>query len=131
MQRARAAVDLERAVERRGHPAKYLSEIVAFEELLSGEVNFIIALPIFTKKQIRKFGLTGRLLPHKVTRHVMPSRPLGVNVPLGLLTDTSISREEAEQKLGEILARRHVQRKPPGSVVDGRRYQEELLLFST
>ncbi len=127
-QRARIAVSLEKVMVTKGHPVKYLSEIVAFEQLRSGEVNFVISVPIFTKEQIRNFGLTGHLLPHKVTRHVMPSRPLGINAPLSLLSESS--REEAERKLGEILSQRRVERKPPGSVVDGRRYQEELLLFS-
>lgn len=130
IERARTAVDLERAMVRKGHAVIYLSEIVAFQELKSGEVNLIVSVPIFTKQQIREFGLTRRLLPHKVTRHVMPSRPLGINVPLELLTDPTISREEADQKLGQLLAQRQVEKKPPGSVVDGRRYQEELLIFS-
>lgn len=128
IQRARTAVSLEKAMEKRGHPAEYLSEIVALEELKSGEVNFIVALPIFTKEQIRESGLTGNLLPHKVTRHVIPSRPLWTNVPLALLTDPA-SSDEAERMLVQILAQRKVERKPPGSVVDGRRYQEELLIF--
>ncbi len=130
IQRARTAIDLEKVMVKKGHAVTYLSEIVALQELRSGEGNFIIAVPIFTKQQIQEFGLTGRLLPHKVTRHVIPSRPLGINVPLGLLTDPTTSREEADQKLGELLAQRQVERKPPGSVVDGRRYQEELLIFS-
>ncbi len=128
--RARTAVNLERAMVGKGHSVTYLSEIVAFQELKSGEANLIISVPIFTKQQIREFGLTGSLLPHKVTRHVIPSRPLRINVPLELLSDPTISREEADLKLGELLAQRQVERKPPGSVVDGRRYQEELLIFS-
>ena len=131
IQVARTAVDLERTMVKKGLAVTYLSEIVALQELRSGEVNFIISVPIFTKMQIREFGLTGRLLPHKVTRHVIPSRPLGINVPLELLTDAAISRDEADQRLGELLAQRRVERKPPGSVVDGRRYQEELLIFLT
>ncbi len=130
IQRARTAVDLEKAMVKKGHAVTYFSEIVALQQLRSGEASLIISVPIFTKQQIREFGLTGRLLPHKVTRHVIPSRPLGINVPLGLLTDPTTSREEADQKLGELLAQKQVERKPPGSVVDGRRYQEELLIFS-
>ncbi len=129
IQRARTAVNLEKVMVKKGHAVTYLSEIVALQELRSGEVTFIISVPIFTKLQIREFGLTGHLLPHKVTRHIIPSRPLGINVPLELLRDAAISREEADQKLGELLAQRQVERKPPGSVVDGRRYQEELLIF--
>lgn len=130
IERARTAVSMEKAMVKKGHAVTYLSEIVAIQQLKSGEVNFVISVPIFTKQQIREFGRKGRLLPHKVTRHVIPSRPLGIDVPIRLLTDRTISREEADRKLGELLAARRINRKPPGSVVDGRRYEEELLVFS-
>lgn len=130
IQRARTAVALEKTLAKKGHAPTYLSEIVALQELKKpGQGNLVISTPIFTKNDIRQFGLTGRLLPHKVTRHVIPSRPLGIDVPLELLMD-SVSREEADRRLGELLAKRHVDRKPPGSVVDGRRYEEELLIFA-
>lgn len=131
IQRSRTAVSLEKAMVKNGHPVSYLSETVALNKLQSNEMNFIISVPIFTKQQIHEFGITGHLLPHKVTRHVMPSRPLGIDIPLQMLTDRAISREEADRKLGELLAQRHVERKPPGSLVDGRRYEEELLIFSS
>ncbi len=130
IQRAQIAVSLEKGMVKRGQAVTYVSEIIALEELKKpGEVSFAILVPIFTKQQIREFGLTGRLLPHKVTRHVIPSRPLGIDVPLQMLTAPAISFEEANRKLGELLAHRHIDRKPPGSVFDGRRYEEELLIF--
>ena len=131
IEKANTAALLERAMVSRGHAVEYLSEIVAIEHLKSRVVNFLIQVPIFSKKQIREFGLNQRLLPHKVTRHVIPSRPLRINVPLELLQDPSISQVEANRKLGELLAAKKIERKPPGSIVDGRRYEEELLVFST
>lgn len=127
---ARTAVMLERSLVKQGHHVDYLSETVAIQMLRSGSANFVILLPIFSKQQIRELGMRGLLLPHKVTRHVMPSRPLRIDIPLALLTDPAISREEANRRLGEALSTRHVDRKPPGSVVDGRRYEEELLVFA-
>jgi len=128
--RARTAVRLEKAMLKTGHSVDYQSEAVAIERLKSGSANLVISLPIFSKQQIREFGLQKRLLPHKVTRHIVPSRPLRADIPLELLRDEGRSRVESEKKVGEMLAERHVERKPPGSVVDGRRYEEELLLFS-
>jgi len=130
IQRARTAVSLERTMVKEGHAVRYLPEISALEKLQSNEMNLLISVPIFTKEQIREFGVEGRLLPHKVTRHVMPSRPLRIDIPLQMLTDRTISIDEANRKLGELLAQRHIDRKPPGSVVDGRRYEEELLIFT-
>ena len=129
IEHAKTVVSLERVMVKRGHTVTFLSESVALQQLKSGEAPFVISVPIFTKQQIRECALLGRLLPHKVTRHVMPSRPLGIDVPLQLLTDPTISIEEANRKLGELLAERHIERKPPGSIVGGRRYEEELLLF--
>ena len=53
-----------------------------------------------------------------------------IDVPLSVLTDPNISNREADQKLNELLERRRIERKPPGTVVNGRRYDEELIVFS-
>ncbi len=130
VEHVRTAVRLEKSMVKKGYTVSYVPEIVAVQRLKSGEMNFMIPISIFTKQQIREFGVKGQLLPHKVTRHVVPSRPLGINVPLPLLMDRFISREEAEGKLSELLAARRIEKKPPGFVVDGRQYEEDLLVFS-
>jgi hypothetical protein len=130
LERAREAIALERLIVQQGHQVTYLSETVAIQKLASGEANFVVTLPVFSKDQIRAMGLKGQLLPHKVTRHVIPSRPLAFNVPLNLLTNPELSYEEADRKLSELLGKRRVDRKPAGSLFDGRRYEEELLIFS-
>jgi hypothetical protein len=131
MERARAAITLERALTMRGHHADYLSESVALQSLKSGSVNFVIGLPVFSKQQIRKFGVRRLLLPHKTTRHVMPSRPLRMDIPLDMLRKEGLSQAEADKQLRKLLSTRRTERKPAGSVVDGRRYEEELLVFAS
>jgi len=126
----RTAVNLERALTTQGYHVDYQPETVAFQRLISRSADLVIAVPVFTKEQIREFGVGGLLLPHKVTRHVMPSRPLRVDVPLNMLTPEATSQADADQALHELLSTRSVERKPPGSVVDGRRYEEELLVFA-
>ena len=130
LDRAREAIALERRIVEQGQHVRYLSETVAIQQLKSGEGNLVIALPTFSKDQIREMGIKGQLLPHKVTRHVIPSRPLAFNIPLDLLTNQEISREEADKRLSEVLGKRRLERKPAGSMFDGRRYDEELLIFS-
>jgi hypothetical protein len=129
IEHARTAVQLEKSLTRNHHRVEYLSEVVAVQRLKSGSVNLVVPVPAFSKQQIRDFARRSILLPHKVTRHVIPSRPLHVNIPLKVLTDLSLTQTEGNRKLGDVLAKRHVNRKPPGSVVDGRRYEEELLVF--
>jgi len=128
--RCRTAVKVEKHLVNDGYEVTYLSEANAMQRLKSDKANLAIALPVFKKEEIREFGLEGRLLPHKVTRHVIPSRPLAVDIPLTLLRNSDISREEADGQLSDILSRRRMERKPPGSFVEGRRYDEELLVFS-
>ena len=130
LDRAREAVALERRIVEQGQHVRYLSETIAIQQLKSGEANLVIALPAFSKDQIRQMGLKGQLLPHKVTRHVIPSRPLAFNVPLDLLSNQDISLEEADQCLSDLLGKRRLERQPAGSVFDGRRSDEELLIFS-
>jgi len=130
LERCRAATSIEKQMVKGGRRVAYLPEAIALQWLYSNRADFVITLPAFTKDAIRKFGLEGVLLPHKVTRHVIPSRPMGIDVPLNLLSDPEISSSEANEKLGKLLAERKVDRKPPGSVIEGRHYDEELLVFS-
>ena len=127
---ARAAVKLERELTKRGCQVEYQTESVAFQQLISRSIDLVITVPVFTKQQISELGRRGLLLPHKVTRHVMPSRPLRVDVPLSMLTAQNVSQTEADRELRALLSARNVERRPPGSVVDGRRYEEELLVFA-
>lgn len=130
LEQSRTAASIEKQMVRSGHQVTYLADSVAIESLGSERANFVIALPVFTKQMVRKFGSGGILLPHKVTRHVIPSRPMEIDVPLSLLTDTGLSLPEADEKLDDLLERRRIERRPPGSVIDGRRYDEELIVFS-
>ena len=130
LEHCRIATSIEKQMVKRGHKVTYLSESLAIQWLESERANFVVVLPVFTKDTIRNFGSEGLLLPHKVTRHVIPSRPMEIDVPLSLLTDRNISLQEADEKLDELLARRKLERIPPGSVIDGRRYDEELIVFS-
>jgi hypothetical protein len=128
--RTRTAVLLEKEMVKKGYAVEYLSETVALERLKSKDATFVISLPIFAKQEIRECGLRGDLLPHKATRHVIPSRPLRIDVPLRMLRDTTVSLTEADHQLHELLARKHMEIRPPGSIMEGRRYDEELLVFS-
>jgi len=125
-----AAVSIEKQMVKSGLKVTYLSESMAVQWLMSERANCVIVLPAFTKEMIRKFGSEGILLPHKVTRHIIPSRPMEIGVPLSLLTDRNVSLQEADEKLDELLERRKIERRPPGSVIDGRHYDEELIVFS-
>ena len=127
---ARRAVELEKATVLKGHKVEYQPSVIAIQRWKSGNARFVIPLPTFTKRRIRELGEKKILLPHKSTCHVIPSRPLRVDVPLSLLKNEKITPAEANVQLAELLSSRKVDRRPPGSIVDGRRYEEELLVFT-
>ena len=130
VQSARRAVGLEKAVSLKGYKVEYQPSIVAIERWNSANANFAIPMPTFTKERIRELGEKKILLPHKSTCHVIPSRPLRLDVPLVLLRNENITPGEANARLTELLSSRKIDRKPPGSIIDGRRYEEELLVFT-
>lgn len=119
------------------HCARDLHLAVAFEterdavdRLMNRKADAIMTLPRIDKATVREAGLTGRLLPHKVTRHVIPARPLRVNTPLGTLIDDTMPLHETNQKFVAGLQARGIVRNPSGAVIEGRRYEEETFIFN-
>jgi len=72
----------------------------------------------------------GRLLPHKVTRHIIPARPLEVDIPLKTLTEEATPLQETNARFVSSLHARGMTREPAGSIVGGRRYEEETFIFN-
>jgi hypothetical protein len=128
--KAKLAVRIERVLLERGFEIQYEPENVIDQRLRFNMSNIAIPVPIFTKMEIRRVASSGQLLPHKLTRHFVPSRPLRLNIPLPLLQGAE-NIEEANRKLDSFLSKMRMDRRPGGSIVDGRRYQEELLVFET
>jgi len=102
----------------------------AIEKLLNMKADAIMSLPKIDKESIRQAGLTRHLLPHKVTRHIIPARPLSVNVPLKTLSDETLNLRDVNQQFVKTLRTRGTTRRPPGIVVEGRRYEEETFIFN-
>jgi len=112
-----------------GKKVNYETELDAEKKLLDKLVEMVMAVPPVNKEDVINFGLKGLVFPHKVTRHVIPARPMEINVPLKWLIDESMSLEEANNLLIEFLSKRRIERIPPGSLFEGRRYEEEIFLF--
>lgn len=53
-----------------------------------------------------------------------------LNIPLSLLRSDEKSLDELNIELKRILDQRRLAHMPAGSVLDGRRYEEELYLFA-
>jgi len=119
----------ERCVRVLGFSVSFETERDALESLVSRKTDAIVTLPRIDKALVREAGLSGRLLPHKVTRHVIPARPLSVNVPLNMLTGGDSTLKEANEEFVSSLRARRMTQRPSGAVIESRRYEEETFIF--
>lgn len=77
-----------------------------------------------TKQDVVEAGRTGRLFPCKTSMHFLDPRPVRVNLPISELDRATTA------SLEERLRGFEPQLLPPGSVYEGRRYKERLLLLT-
>ncbi|MEM1772328.1 MAG: ParB N-terminal domain-containing protein [Desulfurococcaceae archaeon] len=118
---------IEEATRVHGFEIEYYTEKDALELVNSNKAVATIIPPTITKKEVRDVALRGEVFIHKATRHVIPARPVGVNVPLAWLSG-SYPLNEVQRMLVEYLSNRKLRTLPPGSILD-RRYEEELYVF--
>lgn len=120
--------EIEGAFRRGGLEVEYATERDAKQAVGSGEAAAAIMTQRARKEEVIEAALSGNLFAHKTTRHVVPARPMGIDVPLGWLRGT-FPLEEVNRMLVERLSRRALKRLPKGSLFEGRRYEEELYIF--
>jgi hypothetical protein len=104
--------------------------IVAYKDgklLPTPDEGFILSTIRLEKTEIVRFSLDRTLFPPKTTRHIIPSRPLGILVPLEWLKTWRI--EEAQHRFRDHLQSKKVKYLPGGSTVGSRRYEEEVFIF--
>jgi hypothetical protein len=120
---------LEEALKRSSLKICHETERDAFLKLKEGMVKAVLLTPKLSKKAIVETALSGQVFAYKATRHIIPARPLRVNVPLTLLQDETKTLEEANQELIHSLQEKKLKYMPAGSIIEGRRYEEDVYLF--
>ena len=120
----------EQCARQLGLSVRFETERDALENLVNRKTEAVMMLPKIDKASVREAGLTGRLLPHKVTRHIIPARPLKVDIPLKTLTEEATPLQETNARFVSSLQARGMTREPAGSIVGGRRYEEETFIFN-
>lgn len=121
---------VEEELRSRGFRIGYETERDAEEKLGSGEVDAVILPPKIDKREVVETAVRGKVFIHKATRHIIPARPMGVDAPLSLLRLEKLSLGEAREKFSRTLRKRNLRMIPPGSLWKGRRYEEELYVFT-
>ena len=120
---------IESWLRKKGHAIRYETERDAAKMLERREVGFVLCPPAIEKHHVLETVKSGRVFPPKATRHIVPARPFGVDVPIELLRDTVISVEEANRRLSKMLEAMSLRRVPPGYRWGSRRYEEAVYLF--
>lgn len=98
-----------------------------FCKTLKGE-EIIIWTPQITKEMVVDAARREKIFAPKTTRHLIPARPLNVNVPTAWFKE-DISLEEINKRFSLFLERKEIRRLGPGQVINGRYYEEELFVF--
>lgn len=128
----REVYDVVREIENRlrlnGYRVTYDTELGSREAIETGRASLILAMPAILKEEVVKVALSGKVFTHKSTRHVIPARPLFINIPLKWLHG-NLNHTEVNEMLVKHLKSRTVKHLPPGQVLD-RRYDEELYIFT-
>lgn len=119
--------EIEMRLQEKGFKISYMTEQDSIQAVRSGKAVASLIPPVITKREVREVALRGEVFTHKATRHVIPARPLNVNIPLDWLKG-GMTKEEVNSRVKWLLATRSVRKLPPGTVLD-RRYDEELFVF--
>mgnify|MGYP000619079441 CR=1 FL=1 len=127
------AYDLVKLVEESlksfGLEVRHETESDAARKFDQGLVDAIILTPKLSKEDIVNVALSGMVFSYKATRHIIPARPLYVNVPLKLLNKRNHTLEEANEKFRQMLLKKHLKMVSAGSLLEGRRYEEDVYIF--
>ena len=90
--------------------------------------EIMIWTPQITKEMVVDAAINEKIFAPKTTRHIIPSRPLNVNVPLHWFKE-DLSLEAINKRFSEFLETKNLKRFGPGQIIDGRYYEEELFVF--
>ncbi len=119
---------IEKHLKTLGFDIKYETENDAQRKLLQHETEAVLLTPKLTKQIIIDTARSGKIFTHKTSRHIIPARPMRVCVPLNRLKSKE-SLTEINKELNVMLQKKHLTHVPPGSVFEGRRYEEDLYVF--
>ena len=99
----------------------------AMKKVYSGKASAGLMTPTISKEEVVQVALSGKVFPQKATRHIVPARPMMVDVPNEWLTG-QVDLRDANDRVVKLLSSKKVKRLPGGHHID-RLYEEELYIF--
>jgi len=95
---------------------------------LADKNTVAIWTPHITKDMVVDAAHKGKVYTPKATRHLVPARPINVNVPVRWFRE-KVSEEEMNARFAAFLRSKELRRFGPGQVINGRYYGEEIFVF--
>jgi hypothetical protein len=90
--------------------------------------DLILLTPHLTKDLIVNSILEGKIFAPKTTRHLIPYRPLNINIPIEWFKQSS-NLKTLNKQLKKLLKNKKLEKIGSHQVIDGRFYEEELYMF--
>jgi len=120
---------LETCLKDMGEKINYDTERQALEKLKNGSIFAIICPPKIGKNQVLESAMNRRLFIPKATRHIFPARVIEASVPLTLLQNKDLSVIKANKIFLDTLRNKKLKQLQPGTVLNGRMYEEYLYML--
>ncbi|MFX0169280.1 MAG: ABC transporter ATP-binding protein [Candidatus Hodarchaeota archaeon] len=118
---------IESFAKQSGYQIHYSTKLDALKNIRN-KIRTGLIVPALSKEEVIECALNQELFTQKATRHVVPARPLFVNVPLPWLKSIDINK--ANQKLVDYLNKKQIVEQDPGIIINGRRYEERAYIFT-
>lgn len=117
---------VEEGIEVEYIPCQYARKEEFCQRLTDEHV--ILWTPQVTKEMVVEAARQERLFAPKTTRHLIPARPLHINVPMAWLREDLALGAVNDRFMGHLKGK-ELRRLGPGQVIHGRYYEEELFVF--
>jgi hypothetical protein len=119
---------VEKSLKAVGLEVRYETKSDALQRLKKRQADAVLVTPKPIKEAIVETARSGKVFACKTTRHIIPARPMHLCVPLNSLKN-SRSMSEINEELKIMLQKKRLRHISPGSVFEGRRYEEDLYVF--
>ncbi len=92
----------EKFLDKAGFKIVYVPDTTSDDDFKLLKGKFLIYRPVYRKQEIVERTLKGKIFPRKTTRHIIPGRPLRVDIPLTIL------KEKIDLKIKNKLLKAHL-----------------------
>jgi len=123
--------EMQARLVRRGAELSYVpcqSVMEGVDDTGRTEETAAVWTPQITKEMVVDAAQRKKAFAPKATRHLIPARPLNVNVPARWFRENA-TLDDIDRRFSAFLEKKGIKRFGPGQIIGGRYYEEELFVF--